>query len=105
MRPDWTFEAVQLPLFQDALPVKNLTPGGPKPDGFTAPVNGSVNRDRVKDGEEAPAGTSAALTASGTGTGTSAAFMTDRLALIDYLRSLGLNESQVAFEVQRRGMA
>lgn len=101
--PDWYFEPVQLPLFEDALPVQNLTidcpkPDGrtvqnltvdcPKPDGFTAPVNGRVNLPSVKEGEESPAGESSA---SG-----------DVDFSRDYLRRLGMNERQIEFHIRRR---
>ena len=102
---DWIFQPVQLPLFRDALPVQadqnltrggpkpdsradqNLTRGGPKPDGFTALVNGSVNRLPVKDGEESSAGESSA----------SGGTVFSR----DYLRRLGLSDRQIEYQLQQ----
>ena len=112
---DWTFEAVQLPLFQDALPIRKVTPSDPKSDsgairkvtpsdpksdGFAALVNRYVNRDRVKDCKESGTGESAAEPGTGRGTGSFVASL-DGIALTNYLRALGLSERQIA-EYRRR---
>ena len=106
---DWTFEAVQLPLFQDALPDRKVTPGGQKSDswadrkvtpggqksdGFAPLVNRYVNRDRVKDCKESGTGESAAEPRTGHFTGSYVASLSG-IALTDYLRALGLSEQQI----------